>query len=208
MRSATLFALLALGAAPAWALPCPPFGFDSVVNLDLGKFTHGPWYVQLQVRGGPPWRSVGQTVFRLWPSARPGRRLAPGLGAKPTLNVIIVVPHRRSRGPRPLLMVLAAALRARCTCASCHVPTRRARTSSSPRTHSSACGEAPISGSGNSQAAQGAGVVLQARAMPAARAQRRAACGCPASAQPCHAAHAPASPSPRSTPQPGIHPQR
>jgi hypothetical protein len=74
MRRATLFALLALGA-PAWALPCPPFGFDSVVNFDLGKFTHGAWYVQLQVRRAAPRGAGRQTVFLLRPAGarRSGR---------------------------------------------------------------------------------------------------------------------------------------
>lgn len=43
--------LVALLVAPAVAFPCPPVGFDSVHNLDLGKYLTGTWYVQLQVRG-------------------------------------------------------------------------------------------------------------------------------------------------------------
>jgi hypothetical protein len=47
---------LCLGAL---ALPCPPFGFDSVENLDQSKFLSGTWHAQLQAngllrpRGGP-----------------------------------------------------------------------------------------------------------------------------------------------------------
>lgn len=49
-HAALAVALLGLGLR-AHALPCPPFGFDSVHNLDLQKFlTGGPWHAQLQVR--------------------------------------------------------------------------------------------------------------------------------------------------------------
>lgn len=49
-----LSALLALvaGLPIVAALPCPPSGFDAVLNLDVNEFfMSGPWYIQFQVGG-------------------------------------------------------------------------------------------------------------------------------------------------------------
>jgi hypothetical protein len=50
-----LLGLVALFATTVVALPCPPFGFDSVQNLDLSKYVSGAWHVQLQANGFSGW---------------------------------------------------------------------------------------------------------------------------------------------------------
>jgi hypothetical protein len=61
MRGLVAVCTLVVLATATAALPCPPFGFDSVHNLDLAKFTTGQWHVQLQARG----LRVEQTVLTL-----------------------------------------------------------------------------------------------------------------------------------------------